>query len=481
MSKIRLDNIIREPAVAGRFYPENESELNAKLEAFFTEIESENLPTIQDQNNITAIIVPHAGYVFSGKVAASAYSYLKALKNIKNIILIGTSHYALIGGASVFNGEAYQTPLGNIRIDNDIAEALLKNPLFKFDTNAHENEHSLEVQLPFLKYILDYDFTIVPVLIGTENSEKLTGIAHELKKHITADTLIVVSTDLSHYPDYDNANYIDKKTIEKVSTGRKEDLINHLHKIQAKNITNLATCMCGWSSVYVIMAMLENEPGIKYHPVMYANSGDIDPYGDKDRVVGYQSVVIEIDKELKAFSLNEEEKKNLLDLCHHSIEYYFTTNHKDIITPKGVSKSLQAHCGAFVSVYINNELRGCIGNMISKKPLYQLVQELAISSAFNDSRFEPVQKEEMEKIKYEISVLTPLMKINQIDEFIPGKHGIFIKKGFQSGTYLPQVADKTGWNRLEMIENCSRDKAGLGKHGWKDAELFIYEAIIIKQ
>ena len=480
MSKSKIDNIVREPAVAGRFYPESESELTKKLNLFFTELENENLITIPDPDKITALIVPHAGYVFSGKVAASAFSYLKPVNYIERVILIGTSHYSLIGGASVFNGLAYKTPMGNINIDQSIVESLMQHPLFKFEPNAHENEHSLEVQLPFLQYIIKNDFSIVPILIGTENTDKLNELAFELKKHINDNTLIVVSTDLSHYPDYENANYVDKKTIDMLATGDKKNLLEHLRKMESKNVSNLATCMCGWSSVYTLMTMLENEPGVKYHPVKYANSGDINLYGDKNRVVGYQSMVVETDRRLKSFSLSMKEQKTLLDLCHHSIEYYFATGKKDSIIPKELSDNLKANCGAFVSVYVDEELRGCIGNMITEKPLYQLVQELAISSALFDSRFEPVQKEEEGKIKYEISVLTPLVKIKNIEEFVPGKHGIYIKKDFRSGTYLPQVAKKTGWNRMEMIENCSKDKAGIGKNGWKDADIFIYEAIIIK-
>lgn len=481
MSKLNLDNTIREPAVAGRFYPDNKIELESKLKFFFTEFESENLPSIKNPENITALIVPHAGYVFSGKVAASAYSYLKSLIHIKRVVLIGTSHYALMGGASVFYGKSYKTPLGDIKIDLDIAGKLLEKNFFQYESNAHENEHSLEVQLPFLQHILGNDFLIVPILIGTENIDKLDDIAKELSKYLTNDTLIVVSTDLSHYPDYENANYIDKKTIDTVVSGKKEKLLNHLHKMNEKKISNLSTCMCGWSSVYILMTLLENEPGTIYQRILYANSGDTKLFGDKERVVGYQSIIVETNKALKSFTLNDEEKKNLLDLCHHSIEYFFSMSHENNITPEELSENLKAHCGAFVSIYIDNELRGCIGHMISEKPLYKLVQELAISSSQNDSRFEPVQKKESDKLKFEISVLTPLVRINNIEDFTPGKHGIYIKKGFQSGTYLPQVANKTGWSRIEMIQNCSRDKAGLGKNGWRDAELYTYEAIIIKE
>ena len=135
--------------------------------------------------------------------------------------------------------------------------------------------------------------------------------------------------------------------------------------------------------------------------------------------------------------------------------------------------------GAFVSIYVDNELRGCIGRVESDNPLYETIRQTAVSAAIHDSRFASLKPEDLDKMKIEISILSPLKKIASIDEIIPGKHGILIRKDYRSGTFLPQVAARTGWNAKEMLEECSKRKAGLGHDGWKDADVYIYEAVII--
>lgn len=184
---------------------------------------------------------------------------------------------------------------------------------------------------------------------------------------------------------------------------------------------------------------------------------------------------------MKEFEINKIERQTLINICRLTLLELFDlpihSNHKiDEITP-----ALMEANGAFVSLYNNGKLRGCIGRFNSQKPLVDTVKELVRSSALNDYRFNPVLQEEVSELEIEISVLSPLEKISSIDEITLGKHGIYIKKGNCSGTFLPQVALKTNWNREEFVGHCSRDKAGLGWYGWKDADLFRYEAIIINE
>jgi MEMO1 family protein len=240
--------------------------------------------------------------------------------------------------------------------------------------------------------------------------------------------------------------------------------------------------MCGWTSALTLLYITNNNKNIQYSPILYQNSGETPIYGEKSRVVGYQSVIIVKKKATETKSLDivfsKEEKDKLLLLARKSIVEYLSDGKQQIIDENQLPKVFMEKCGAFVSLYNNGNLRGCIGRMQSDQALYKTVQEMAVASATNDNRFEPVTSDEIKNIDIEISVLSPLKKISSIDEIIPGKHGILIKKGFRSGTYLPQVALKTGWNAEELLSHCAYEKAGIGWDGWKDAEIFIYEAIV---
>ncbi len=179
--------------------------------------------------------------------------------------------------------------------------------------------------------------------------------------------------------------------------------------------------------------------------------------------------------------LSDTDKKTLLDIARKALKGYYLDKEDAVIDNSMLTENLKEKLGLFVSLYKNGELRGCLGKFQSETPLYESVKEMALSSALNDHRFNPVNKYELDDLRIEISVLTPLKKINSIDEIILGKHGIYIKNGFNSGTFLPQVADKTGWTLEEFLGHCSKDKAGIGWDGWKKASLYTYEAIVFKE
>jgi len=176
------------------------------------------------------------------------------------------------------------------------------------------------------------------------------------------------------------------------------------------------------------------------------------------------------------FSLNDQEKKQLLEIARSTIVSYIKDNKKPKLDTTPYSKTLKAHCGAFVTLHKSGRLRGCIGRFTSNEPLYLIVQQMAIASACNDTRFDEVTEKEIDELDIEISVLTPMRLIENIDEIELGKHGIYIKKGYAAGTFLPQVATETGWTKEQFLGHCSRDKAGLGWEGWQDADIYIYEA-----
>jgi len=215
----------------------------------------------------------------------------------------------------------------------------------------------------------------------------------------------------------------------------------------------------------------------------YRNSGDQSL--NKDRVVGYYAMAFvknkKEDMSEKHFTLNDQEKYALLQIARSTIDEYLETGKYKKVDENIMSSHLKSNCGAFVTLHKKGELRGCIGRFVADEPLYATIQKMAVAAATQDYRFSVVEKDEMKEIELEISVLTPLKKIESIEEIEMGKHGIYIKRGFASGTFLPQVAVETGWTKEEFLGYCARNKAQIGWDGWKDADIYIYEALVFDE
>jgi hypothetical protein len=474
----------REPAVAGRFYPSDKAELRSEILQLNHQAEKLSEEVSHPDGQIMALLSPHAGYVFSGIVAASAFHTLYNQKNIERVFLIGSSHHEWFQGASIYHSGNYKTPLGKVRVDRQIASELIsRHSEFSYVADAHRHEHSLEVQLPFLIEALGNNFTIVPILIGSHVIDTLLKIAIALKPYFTKGNLFVISTDLSHYPNYYDAVKTDKLTIEALRKNDPEEFLRQVKENESGKVPNLSTCMCGWTSVLTLLYITQGDPEIIYQPILYSNSGDTPIYGDKQRVVGYQSLAVirknpEYSSEL---SFTEQEKELLIGIARNAISSMLD-NRKNLLPDEDtLSQNLKGIFGAFVSVYIDHKLRGCIGRLETSQPLYQTINSIAKAAAMHDTRFEPVSVDEIDTMTVEISVLTPLKKVESIDEIVPGKHGVLIRKDYKSGTFLPQVARRTGWDTIELLRQCSERKAGLGPDGWKNADIFIYEAIIIEE
>ena len=429
-------------------------------------------------NNVAALIVPHAGYYFSGNVAAAAYMSIPTDKTYKRIFLLGPSHHEWLNGASV-NTEAdfYATPLGNVRVDREAAQRLTaSNGVFSYQPKAHDREHCLEVQLPFLQRRFGEKAVpaIVPVIISTNDYRKLKLMAEALKPYFTEENLFIVSSDFSHYPSYEDANEVDAKTGKAIETGDVEQFVAVLEENARSGKRNLATSACGELAIATLMLMMDRTYEVKH--LLYQNSGDIDNY-DHSRVVGYHAFAI-LRRPAQAFVLSDDEKHLLKEIALKSI--------KDSLDGKPIARAmlnshlstLNSKCGAFVSLHKQGRLRGCIGHFGEDVPLHEIVAEMARAAAFEDPRFVPVGKDELEDIDIEISVLTPMRRIHSLDEFELHRHGIYIRKGYRSGTFLPQVADEVNWTKEEFVGHCAQDKAGIGWNGWQDAELYVYEAIV---
>jgi MEMO1 family protein len=467
----------RQPAVAGSFYPADPVEIRHELKSYFAKA-----PARDSENEVLGIITPHAGYVFSGEVAAAAFSQVDPNKNYKTIFVLGCSHRSSFQGASVYSIGNYITPLGVVETDLEVARKLVsENKVLAFDPQYHREEHSIEVQIPFLQYYLKTHFKIVAIMLGTQDDETCREIAQALKPYFVPENLFVISTDFSHYPAYADAVKNDKMLADAIVTNNPHKFLKAVESCTHTNVANLVTGCCSWPAVITLMYLTEKQPGLAYKEIIYKNSGDSD-FGEKGRVVGYNALSLVKEKE-RTMTLNSAEKQELLLLARNTIDAYLKTKHIPDIEEKSLPARLKNNAGAFVTLKKHGELRGCIGHFEADQPLYEIVQEMAVASSTQDYRFSSVKPDEMKSIDIEISVLTPMQKITDVQKIQLGVDGIYIKKGGRAGTFLPQVATDTGWNLEEFLGHCARDKAGISWDGWKDkdAEIYVYQAFVFSE
>jgi len=488
--KITTNGNVRKAAVAGGFYPGDKTTLAQYVDALLRQADP---PEIKEP--IRALMVPHAGYIYSGPVAAYAYKVLEG-RDIKTVILISNSHTEWFDGISVYKEGAFETPLGQVGIDKELTQKLLAaDPRILERPSAHEREHALEVQLPFLQRVLK-DFKIVPIVFGNDSPELTQILAEALKKNMGEKTLIVASTDMSHYPPYEDAKSADLETLQAINTGRADALDAMLERLAAKRVPNAQTFLCGVSGVRTVLLLAQTLGPTTPVFLKYANSGD-SLAGDKSRVVGYGAVAFvakqstmpaapPLGTEEKKTSTNEkgmtpQEKEELLKIARATVESYVKTGKIPEFSP--ASPALKQPLGAFVTLRENEQLRGCIGRFDPSGPLYLIVQQMAISAASQDPRFRPVSADELGKLEYEISVLSPLRKVATADVIELGKHGVQISKGFHHGVFLPQVATETGWSKEEFLGELCSQKAGLPRNCWKDpdVELQVFTADVFSE
>lgn len=474
----------RRPVAAGRFYPADKDLLLKELTQLF-----ENCKKTAEGTETRAFISPHAGYIFSGKIAAAAFSSVKKKSVFRNIFIIASSHIMAFDGASVYSKGDYQTPLGKVKVNREIASLLInENKIFDFPDTCHLNEHSIEVQLPFIQYYFGSDQEIIPVIIGTDKKEKIREIANALKPWFNYENLFIISSDFSHYPSYEDAVEVDMATARGLISGEPEKFLNTLSKNKDCEIPGLVTSMCGWTSGLALLYLAEGNSGLEFRQIDYCNSGD-STSGSMDEVVGYHAIALiqkqnpgSTEKVLSDdLDFNDSEKKLLFSIAKTSIRNMLVEKKSPEPDEAGIPDKLKKPGGAFVTLKINGRLRGCIGRFISSDPLFEVVRLSAISSAFEDPRFTPLTSEEFGMTQMEITVLGQLRRINDIDEIVLGKHGIYIKQDFRTGTMLPQVATENRWSVEEFLGYTSRDKVGIGWEGWKNAEIYIYEGLVLEE
>jgi len=275
---------IRPPAVAGSFYPQDREALKEMVDSNL-----EKAPRAQVSGRIVGIMSPHAGYIFSGQVAAYAYREIMG-KHYDTVIILGPSHHTYLRRPSVGAWDAYETPLGKVPVNKDIARQLFdQHHFFSFSNKAHIREHSIETQLPFLQRVLR-DFDIVPILLGRSSLSELKELSSVLANAIKGkNVLLVASSDMSHYPSYEDAVKVDRKTLSLIETFNPQQVFNAEEQALRRDVQNLSTALCGLSSVVTVM-IAAKELGANAATVLhYANSGDITYHGyqEKRKVVGY--------------------------------------------------------------------------------------------------------------------------------------------------------------------------------------------------
>jgi len=467
---------VKQPNVAGTFYPQDPRELSRMIDGFLEDVNAE--PVNAD---IAALISPHAGYVFSGQVAAFGYKLIKN-KNYKTVVVIGPSHYYEFSGVSVYPKGVFKTPLGDLEIDREFAKELLyKDSDINFEAAAFEKEHSVEAQLPFLQKVLS-GFKIVPIVMGDCSLLTCKKLAALLKTAIGGrkDVLVAVSTDMYHGYDYLQAETVDQKTLSYLTNMDAEGLYYGLRdgKLQ----------LCGGFPVVSALILAGGLKDKKLEVLKYTTSANVTNKKIKGVwTVGYSSSVItglvlpEANKGGETKMLSQSQRKRLMQIARDSISTYLETGKKLAVSE--TDSLLLKEMGAFVTLNEHGQLRGCIGNIIGQQPLYLTVRDMAVEAALRDPRFSPVALNELKNIEIEISVLSPMEKVDSADKVQLGKHGVLIKQGFRSGVFLPQVATETGWTKEEFLSNLCSHKAGLSADAWKDktTEIYIFSAEVFSE
>lgn len=424
----------RSPAVAGSFYPAHPEQLQHVVTQYLNDAKS-------DAKAPKAIIVPHAGYIYSAPIAATAYARLVSVRDqIKRVVLIGPSHRVGFQGLAISQADSYSTPLGIIPIDRQTVQSLTQFPFVHLIEQAHSHEHSLEVQLPFLQTVLK-QFQLVPIVAGDATPLQVAQVLAALWGG--DETLIVISSDLSHYQDYATAQQLDQTT---------SNAIEHLDYEKLSHES-----ACGRVPVSGLMKLAQDN-NLKIKTIDLRNSGDT--AGDKQRVVGYGAYVIEL-------------PHILIEVAKQSIQHGLQTGKPLAINLDNCSPELTVQRATFVTLEKHGQLRGCIGMLNAVRPLIEDVAENAFSAAFKDPRFSPVSAAELNDLEIHISILTPAkpMRFNSeqdlIQQLVPYQDGLILQEGARRGTFLPSV-----WQQLpdpvQFLRHL-KQKAGLPPEYWSDS------------
>lgn len=482
---------VRKPQYAGSWYEKNPDKLKTELDEYLDaakttpdESSAEQIKATSEPitDDLLAIIVPHAGYMFSGATAAFAYKSAKQRK-VERVFLLGPSHHIGFRGAAVPEAEVFATPLGDLHVDKELVNELKTYPMFSTHVDVHRVEHSLELQLPFIKHCFG-DAKIVPIVIGQLNGEADSRLIGEvLKRFITKDDLVVVSSDFTHYgPRYDYTPFglgddapsrvgdMDGIAFSLLSDLDLEGFVDFLDRT--------GDTICGMYPCQVLLSMLP--PSSHGTLLKYATSRD-SHIEDKNNSVSYLAIAFSgaewaaesADGDTPNFT--DSERENLLKLAKGTIWTY--VKEKRCPTPIELGVDLSANTktcrGVFVTINKkplddseHKRLRGCIGSIYPTRPLHKAVQENAIAACSRDPRFGPVTHHELDELMVDVNVLTPPKRVASYNDIVIGRDGVILSKGAHQAVFLPQVAVEWNWTLEQMLTELSL-KAGLGRDDWR--------------
>ena len=437
----------RAAAVAGSFYPAEPVELSHMVQNYLASAKTE-APAPK------AIIVPHAGYIYSGQTAATAYARLHSVRDtIKRVVLLGPAHRVAVQGLATVSTEAFDTPLGSVPVDQQAVKQALALPQVSESDIAHLQEHSLEVHLPFLQTCLE-NFTLVPFVVGDANESEVAEVLELLWGG--DETLIVISSDLSHFHDYATASAMDKKTSQAIEN-LQPDAIGYEDA-------------CGRNPIKGLL-QLARQHHYSVHMVDLKNSGDT--AGTKDRVVGYGAYVLSTESNnSNNVRYTWQDGQQLIQLAKDSVQHGLQFSKPAPVDRNQYDALLRQPRASFVTLQIAGQLRGCIGSLQASRPLIEDVSHNAFAAAFRDPRFSPLQADEYDDLDYHISILglpEPMAFKSEedlISQLRVGVDGLILEDMGRRGTFLPSVWDnlpkpKQFWQHLKA-------KAGLPQDHWSD-------------
>ncbi len=460
---------LRTAKVAGQFYPDDPAELRDLVKELLGR--QPEPPTNQKPR---ILIVPHAGYQYSGIVAANGFRQLLG-HTYDGVVVVGFTHRTQFPGSSVDTREAYETPLGELPVDREAAAVLETYPGIGHLEEAHElDEHSLEVQLPFLQVTLER-LRLVPVLMGSPSLEDARQLATALA-HLArlGDYLFVFSTDLSHYHPYSQAEATDEGTVNAILF----ETPQAVHRLFTRG--ELEACGRGPIVTSLLLAARLGYP--RRHLLYYANSGDT--AGDLSRVVGYASIAMYDRPSEPTPRLSPEAGQALVAAARTSLERSLGSSpakggarQPDAETEPllGRHPELSRANGLFVTLRKKGQLRGCIGRVQADEPLAEAVSAVALDAALRDARFSPVRAEELSDLHVEVSVLTQPVKLEDLSELVAGRDGVVLEHQGRRAVFLPQVWETTGWTRLEFLRELASQKGGLAPDAWQQATLYTFQ------
>lgn len=442
---------VRPPAVSGMFYPMDADILARDVRALLAAAHPSSAPPPK------ALIVPHAGYVYSGAIAASAYATLREIApRIRRVVLLGPTHRVAVRGLALPGADAFSTPLGIVEVDREAVQLIAHLPFVTISPQTHAQEHSLEVQLPFLQTVLT-DFKVLPLAVGMATAEEVAQVLELLWGG--EETLIVISSDLSHYLPYDTARSKDGATVQNIL-----DLAPGISHEQACGATPINGLTLAARRHHLSPRLLD-----------LRNSGDT--AGPRDGVVGYAAFAFSSADQpvAKEDSAHEEMGRTLLQLARAAIAERFGAPAAAL----PAAAWLGEQGATFVTLTQNGQLRGCIGSLQAHRPLLEDVRQNAVAAAFHDPRFAPLSAAEFGQTKVEVSLLSPPQTMRFTDEadalrqLRPNVDGVIFQYGQYRSTFLPQV-----WEQLpqpDVFMAHLKNKAGLSPNFWSpDVSLFRY-------